>query len=91
MINIPNRCYKCDTELTPERIITQFDMGVSIDRLTCVEHSEIQRPIGFMSESSDINGKASRKTGYELNILRPNDVNFKENFRQMKRGIRRAR
>lgn len=88
---MPNRCCKCDVELTPERILAQFAMGITNDELTCIEHSEIQKPIGFMSETVDINGNASRKTGYELNILKPSDPNFKEKFRQMKRGVRRAR
>lgn len=88
---MPNRCCKCNTELDPERIFAQFNMGIPVDELTCIAHSAVQKPIGFMSETVDINGKASRKTGYELNILKPSDPNFKEKLRQMKRGIRRAR
>jgi hypothetical protein len=88
---MPNRCYKCDDELTPERIIAQMNINIPFDKLTCIKCSEVVKPIGFMSESSNELGQASRKTGYVLNLLKPNDPNFKEQLRIMKRGIRRAR
>lgn len=86
-----NRCIKCEEALEPQRVFALMDSNIPIEEWTCVKCSKVEAPFGFMSESVDLNGNASRKTGYILNILRPSDPDFKEKMRIAKRGIKRSR
>lgn len=82
------RCCKCDEEIPAERQIALIEMKVDIEKWTCVKCSPVERPFGIMVESTDVNGKASRKTGLDLVVIDPKN---KEALRQAIRFKNRAR
>lgn len=89
------RCKICDEAIDAERIKSFLlaSNGSSMPD-TCSEHSEQQRPFGVMCEASDATGNiknVGRKGGYVLITLDQNNPNFKEQMRQAKRFVRRAR